>query len=117
MKLLADTTYGCFEEIAKRFPHNTAIIYLGEKCSYSELNEMVLKFAASLYKLGIGENDRVITNLYNLPQTLISWLALQRLGAIPIPVAPVYTSYDLKYMANDSGASAIFCMDTAVITD
>jgi long-chain acyl-CoA synthetase len=73
---------------------------------------MVLKFAASLHKLDIGEEDRVITNLYNLPQTLIAWLALQRLGAIPIPVAPVYTAYDLKYMANDSGAETILCMDT-----
>jgi long-chain acyl-CoA synthetase len=112
MKLLSDTIYGCFDEVAKRFPHKTAIIYLGEKYTYSELNEMTLKFAASLNKLGIGEEDRVITNLYNLPQTLIAWLALQRLGAIPIPVAPVYTAYDLKYMANDSGASAILCMDT-----
>ncbi len=112
MELFADTIYGDFEEVAKKFPHNIAIIYLGEKYSYSQLHEMVLKFAASLHKLGIGEEDRVITNLYNLPQTIIAWLALQRLGAIPIPVAPVYTSYDLKYMANDSGAKTILCMDT-----
>jgi len=112
MELFADNIYGDFEEVTKRFPHNIAIIYLGEKYSYSQLHEMVLKFAASLHKLGMGEEDRVITNLYNLPQTLIAWLALQRLGSIPIPVAPVYTSYDLKYMANDSGAKTILCMDT-----
>jgi long-chain acyl-CoA synthetase len=112
MELFANTIYGSFEEVTKRFSHNTAIIYLGERYNYSELNEMVLTFAASLHKLGIGKEDRVITNLYNLPQTLIAWLALQRLGAIPIPVAPVYTAYDLKYMANDSGAETILCMDT-----
>lgn len=112
MELFADTIYGSFEEVAKRFFHNTALIYLGEKYSYAQLHEMVLRLAASLHELGIGENDRVITNIYNLPQTIIAWLALQRLGAIPIPVAPVYTSYDLKYMANDSGAKAILCMDT-----
>jgi long-chain acyl-CoA synthetase len=112
MELFANTIYGSFEEVTKRFSHNTAIIYLGERYNYSELNEMVLTFAASLHKLGIGKEDRVITNLYNLPQTLIAWFALQRLGAIPIPVAPVYTAYDLKYMANDSGAETILCMDT-----
>jgi long-chain acyl-CoA synthetase len=112
MELFADNIYSDFKEVAKRFPQNIAIIYLGERYSYSQLNEMVLKFAASLHKLDIGEEDRVITNLYNLPQTLIAWLALQRLGAIPIPVAPVYTSYDLKYMSNDSGAKTILCMDT-----
>jgi long-chain acyl-CoA synthetase len=112
LELFANTIYGSFEEVTKRFSYNTAIIYLGERYNYSELNEMVLTFAASLHKLGIGKEDRVITNLYNLPQTLIAWLALQRLGAIPIPVAPVYTAYDLKYMANDSGAETILCMDT-----
>jgi long-chain acyl-CoA synthetase len=112
MELFANTIYGSFEEVTKRFSYNTAIIYLGERYNYFELNEMVLAFAASLHKLGIGKEDRVITNLYNLPQTLIAWLALQRLGAIPIPVAPVYTAYDLKYMANDSGAETILCMDT-----
>jgi long-chain acyl-CoA synthetase len=112
MELFANTIYGSFEEVTKRFSYNTAIIYLGERYNYSELNEMVLTFAASLHKLGIGKEDRVITNLYNLPQTLIAWFALQRLGAIPIPVAPVYTAYDLKYMANDSGAETILCMDT-----
>ena len=104
MDLFTNTIYGSFEEVTQRVPHNTAIIYLGERYNYSELNAMVLNFAASLHTLGIGEKDRVITNLYNLPQTLIAWLALQRLGAIPIPVAPVYTAYDLRYMANDIGA-------------
>ena len=112
MELLADTIYGSFEEVVKRDPDQAALIYLGEKYSYCILREMVLKFAASLHKLGIGEGDRMILNLYNLPQTMIAWLALQRLGATPILVAPVYTSYDLKYLAKDSGAETILCMDT-----
>lgn len=112
MQLLSDTLYGCFEEVAKRNSHKSALIHLGERFPYSQLKEMVLQFAASLHGLGIGEGDRVILNLYNLPQAVIAWLALQRLKAIPILVAPVYTSYDLKYMANDSGAETIVCMDT-----
>jgi len=112
MELPSDTIYGSFEEVARRNPHRTSLIYLGEKYPYSGLNEMVLRFAASLHQLGIGEDDRVILNLYNLPQTIISWLALQRLGVIPILVAPVYTAGDLKYLARDSGAETIVCMDT-----
>lgn len=114
MQLLSDTLYGSFEEVAKRNPHKSALIHLGERFPYSQLKEMVLRFAGSFHGLGIGEGDRVILNLYNLPQTVIAWLALQRLNAIPILVAPVYTSYDLKYLANDSGAETIVCMDTNV---
>lgn len=112
MELLSDTIFGSFEEVVKRNPHKPALIFLGEKYLYSELNEMVLMFAFSLHQLGIREGDRVVLNLYNLPQTMIAWMALRRLGVITILVAPVYTSYDLKYLTRDSGAETIVCMDT-----
>lgn len=114
IELLSDSVYGSFEEVVRRNSDKVALISLGEKYKYSELKEMVLKFAASLHELGIKEGDRVILYLYNLSQTVIAWLALQRLYAIPVMVAPVYTPYDLKYLANDSGAETIICMDTNI---
>lgn len=110
--LLSDTIYGSFAEVTNRKPDHPALICLGEEYKYSVLQEMVLKFSASLHQLGVKEGDRVILYLYNLPQTIIAWLALQRLNAIPVMVAPVYTSYDLRYLANDCGAEVIICMDT-----
>jgi len=110
--LHTDSIYGSFDEISKTCSHKTALVYLGETYAYTELKEMALRLAASLLGLGIGEGDRVVLYLYNIPQTIIALLALQRLGAIAIPVAPVYSSYDLKYLANDSGAETIFCMDS-----
>lgn len=110
--LLADNTYQAFEEVVKRFPDKTALIFLGEEYTFSELRDMVLRLAASLYELGVEREEKVILYLYNLPQAIISWLALQRLQAIPVMVAPVYTAYDIRYMANDVGAEIIICMDT-----
>ena len=112
LELYSDSIYGCFKETAERNPYNTAIIYLGEKYSFADLKGMVRKLAASLSSLGIQADSRVILYLYNMPQTIIAFLALQRLGAIAIPVAPVYSSPDLKYMANDCNAETIFCMDS-----
>ena len=112
LALYSDSIYGCFKEAAERNPSKTAIIYLGEKYSFADLKDMVRKLAASLSSLGIQADSRVILYLYNMPQTLIAFLALQRLGAIAIPVAPVYSSSDLKYLANDCHAETIFCMDS-----
>jgi long-chain acyl-CoA synthetase len=112
IRLLADTTYQAFEEVVKRSPDKTALIFLGEEYTFSELRDMVLRLAASFYELGVGKEEKVILYLYNLPQTIIAWLALQRLQAIPVMVAPVYTAYDIRYMANDVGAEIIICMDT-----
>ena len=112
IELLSDSIYECFEEICKAYPARTAIIYLGREYTFAELREMVLRLASSLVKIGIKEGDRAMLYLYNVPQTIISLLALQRIGARSVPVAPVYGSYDLKYLANDSGAETIFCMDS-----
>jgi len=110
--LQADSTYQAFEEVVKRFPDKTSLVYLGEKFTFSEIHQMVLKLAAALFELGVEKDEKVILYLYNLPQTLITWLALQRLRSVPVMVAPVYTSYDIRYMANDVGSGIIFCMDT-----
>jgi long-chain acyl-CoA synthetase len=110
--LLADTTYQAFEEVVKRSPNKIALIYLGEEYTFSEVHEMVLRLAASLFEMGVEKDEKVIVYLYNLPQTIIAWLALQRLEAVPVMVAPVYTAYDIRYMANDVGARIILCMDT-----
>jgi long-chain acyl-CoA synthetase len=110
--LLADTTYQAFEEVVNRSPNKTSLIYLGEEYTFSEVHTMVLKLAASLFEMGVEKDEKVIIYLYNLPQTIIAWLALQRLEAVPVMVAPVYTAYDIRYMANDVGAKIILCMDT-----
>jgi long-chain acyl-CoA synthetase len=88
------------------------MIYLGEGIRYESLKDMVLRLAASLVRLGIRDGDRVVLYLYNMPQTLMAWLALDRLGAIVVPIAPVYASQDLRYLVNDAGAETIFCMDS-----
>ena len=108
----AETIYGCFEEAAERFPERVALVYLDERIRYAPLKDMVLRLAASLLRLGIREGDRVVLYLFNMPQTIIAWLALERLGAIVVPVAPVYSSQDLRYLVNDAGAETIFCMDS-----
>jgi len=112
IELIAETTYEAFKEVVKKTSNRTALIYLGKAFNFSELHEMVLRVAASLYEMGVKKEEKVILYLYNLPQTLIAWLALQRLEATPVMVAPVYTAYDIRYMANDVGAEVIFCMDT-----
>ncbi len=112
VELKSGSIWGCFEKTAQASPQKEAVVYLGETLSFEQLRERALRLASSFAKLGIGDHDRVLIYLYNIPQTIISLLALQRLRAIPVPVAPVYGSYDLKYLAKDSGAETVICMDS-----
>ena len=70
------------------------------------------RFAASLLELGVGENDKVVLYIPNSIQWIVAWLGIQRAGAVAVPITPIYTSYDLRYIASDSGASFVVCADT-----
>src|SRR4030042_5884924 len=100
------------ESICEKYPHKPAIIYLGEKFSYSKLRDWVLRFATALSDLGVGVNDKVMIYIANSPQLLIAYFGTQEIGAIPVPVSPVYTPFELEYLIKDSGAETIICQDT-----
>jgi long-chain acyl-CoA synthetase len=104
--------FGAIENICERYPHKTAIYYLGEKFSYSRLRDLVRRFAGALSGLGVGMNDKVMIYIANCPQFLIAYFAIQEIGAVPVPVSPVYTPFELEYMVHDSGAGTIICQDT-----
>jgi long-chain acyl-CoA synthetase len=101
-----------FERACERYPDRTAIIYIGEKFSYRRLKEFIDRFATALYNVGVRKNDKVMLYIPNCPQFLIGYFGAQQIGAIPVPVSPIYTPYEIKYLINDSGAETVLCQDT-----
>lgn len=101
-----------FERMAEKYPQNTALIFLGEKYSYARLRNMIDRFATGLSRLGVRKGDRVMLYLSNSPQWIIGFFGIQKIGAVAVPVSPIYTSHELTYMVNDSGAETIICHDT-----
>jgi long-chain acyl-CoA synthetase len=101
-----------FERIAASYPDKTAIIFLGRKYSYAELRELTYRFAKALYELGVRNNDRVLIYLPNCPQWIAAYFGIQKIGGVPVPVSPIYTPYEIRYMINDSKAETIICQDT-----
>lgn len=112
MKVSFGSIYEQFESVAREFSDRPALVFLGQKYTYSELLEASERVAASVHKLGMARGDKAIIYLPNCPQWIMAWLALLRIGAVAIPISPIYTPTDLAYMANNSGAETIFCLDT-----
>jgi long-chain acyl-CoA synthetase len=48
----------------------------------------------------------------NCPQFLIAYFGAQQIGAVPVPVSPIYTPSEIKYLIKDSEAETVLCMDT-----
>jgi len=104
--------YAAFEAAAEKRGHHTAVIYLGTRYSYLQIRNLAERFAAALTDLGVSQGQRIVLYIPNTVQWVISWLGIQRAGAVPVPITPIYTPHDLRYITNDSGAEAIVCADT-----
>jgi long-chain acyl-CoA synthetase len=76
------------------------------------VKELAEAFATGLAKLGLTAGSRVMLYIPNSIQWVVAWLGIQRLGAVAVPITPIYTPHDLIYIANDSGSEAIVCADT-----
>ena len=105
-------TFTRFYEICQKYSGNTALIYLGQKFSYGSLERMVDKFATGLSSLGVKKGDKVMLYISNCPQWLIANYAINRIGAITVPVSPIYTTFEIEYMMHDAGIESVICLDT-----
>jgi len=106
------TILGAFDEIAAEHGSRNALVFLGESLTFARLRELSQKLAGGLEQRGIRPGDRVLLYLPNSPQWLIAYLGLQYLGAAPVPISPIYTPRELRYLLQNSGAKAVVCSDT-----
>ena len=104
--------YTTFSSIAEKYPAKTAVHYLGTRFSYRHLHDLSLRFAAALAENGIESGQRVMLYIPNSIQWVVSWLGIQKIGAVAVPITPIYTPHDIRYIANDSESEAIICADT-----
>jgi long-chain acyl-CoA synthetase len=107
-----ELTFTQFERMCEKYPDRLAIIYLGEKFTYTRLRNLIDRFTTALNRLGVRKGDKVMLYITNSAQWVISFFAIQKIGAVVVPVAPIYTSFEIEYMINDAGVETVICLDT-----
>ena len=103
------------EIAASRYGEKTALIYAEpkfpastqEKMTFKELNDITNKLASSLVEIGIEKGEKVGVVIPNSPDFVVSLYALWKIGAIPVPINPMYKEIELEYILKDSEATAI----------
>ncbi|HEX9145008.1 MAG TPA: AMP-binding protein [Candidatus Binatia bacterium] len=106
------TILTAFEASVKKYAEKCALIFLGTRFTYRELKQLIYRFATAASGLGINAHDRVLIYLPNSPQWLVAYMGLQKIGAVPVPVSPIYPPYELTYLVNHSQSKTIICADT-----
>jgi long-chain acyl-CoA synthetase len=107
-----ELTFTRFDRMSELYPERPAVVYLGESFSYRRLRELSERFAGALSAMGIGKGDRVMVYIANSIQWVVAFLGIQKIGAVVVPVSPIYTSHEITYMIRDCGVRAVLCMDT-----
>jgi long-chain acyl-CoA synthetase len=104
--------YSRFEATARRRADHPAVIYLGSRFSYRRLNDLAGRFAAALDRLQVEAGQKVVLYIPNSIQWVAAWLGIMKSGTLAVPITPIYTPHDLRYIIEDSGAETILCADT-----
>ena len=99
--------HAMFAASLARAPQAAALAYEGRRISYAELDAQVQRLAAGLAALGLACGDRVVMFIDNRPEFVTVLLALQRLGAVAVPVGVREQRPGLAYIARQCGAAAI----------
>jgi crotonobetaine/carnitine-CoA ligase len=77
----------------------------GERWTYGEALEIVERLAAGLESLGVQQGDFVLSWQGNSPTAVATFLALNFLGAVYVPINPSYRGRLLEHVVRRSGAS------------
>lgn len=84
-----------------------AVVCEGQRWSYAQTEAQAARIAAGLAARGVVCGERVLLLVGNRPEFVFVLLALQRLGAIAVPVGVREQRPGLAYIANQCGARAI----------
>jgi long-chain acyl-CoA synthetase len=107
-----ELTFSRFDRLSEMYPDRTALVYLGTHFTYRRLRDLSERFAGALASLGVAKGHRVMIYIPNCVQWVIAFLGIQKIGAVVVPVAPIYTSHEISYMIDDAEVETILCVDT-----
>ena len=86
---------------------HTAVVCGDERVTYGDLLGRACRAAAALHDAGVRREERVLLLLDDTPAFPATFLGAIRIGAVPVPVNPLYKASDFRYFLEDSYARVV----------
>lgn len=96
---------------AAKYPDAVAYIFFGTKVSYSGFAARIDACARALAAAGIKEDERVTIYMPNVPQAVIMFYAVNRIGAVANMVHPLSAEEEIVFYINSSKSVAALTLD------
>lgn len=104
--------YGQIARTAEAYPDSCALFYYGRKISYRQLIRQIDRCAQALGSFQIRKGDSVSVILPNMPQAVIAFYALNKLGAVANMIHPLSARKEIAYFLQLSGSKLILALDS-----
>ncbi len=101
------SVWAMFATSLARRPQAEALVAGTRRWTYAQLDAEATRLAAGFAARGVQRGERVVMFIDNRPDFVTVWLALQRLGAITVPVGVREQRPGLSYITRQCGAAAI----------
>src|SRR5579872_6463681 len=90
------TINALFRQALDERPDRQFLDFAGETYTYRQFDHEVARVATGLKALGVERGDRVCSVLENSSDAVMVWLAVNRLGAIYVPINTDYKGEFLR---------------------
>lgn len=105
------TLWQMMADTVRRWPDKTALVAGPLRQTYRELDEVSGVLAAALLARGLRPLQRVVLHLPNGPEFVHYYLALVRMGAIPVMALRAHRRAEVEHFVRASGAVAYIAPD------
>jgi long-chain acyl-CoA synthetase len=104
-----------FDATLERRPSAPLIHYLDRTLTVEEVDRLAAALAVGLAEdYGVTRGDRVILQLQNMPAFIIALIATWRLGAIAVPLNPMFREAELDKLIADSQPRVLIQLESLV---
>lgn len=92
------------------------LVHEGRCWSWREFGERVGQVARGLVKAGVRHGDRIAVMARNSDRLIVTFLAVQRVGAIYVPLNPDFGLPETTYIFRHAGVTGVVASDEALGT-
>ncbi len=103
--------YELIEKTSESYPFYDAYEYFGKKVTYREFMIQIKKTASALMELGVKENDRVTICMPNTPSAIITFYAINMIGATASMIHPLSSKNEIEFYLKESNSKYILVLD------
>ncbi len=103
--------YQYFIDNMQKYPNKNAIDYYGTKLTYKQLSEKIDECANAFLSYGIRKNDVVTICMPNTPEGIISFFALNKIGAISNMFHPLSSENEIKQTLMETSSVMLVLID------